>query len=266
MMLAKHKQYLAAWLDISAEQFEQADSSITLTATPKRCVVPDGLILIFPLYAFETQKTVHVSCVPEIEAELRNLLETADYSNAIQKMEDYFSHNKKKFAIFTPWYHKVFGLDEFNRQTDITQTFTLENKHYEQYRDFYLEIHPSFRQLNPENWLPQGFQEIVGKQADFFLFEKNAIVSGTHVNAIPYMADEIIEFGIETLKSHRRNGYAFSVCSAFIQYHLQRGLVPIWRCEFNNDASEKLAQKLGFQYLGNEFSLCTIPDTSSFIV
>ena len=255
MILAKHKQYLAAWLDISAEQFEQA-GSITLTATPKRCVVPDGLILRYPLYAFQTKNTVHVSCVPEIEAELRNLLETAVYSNAIQQIHDYFSHNKEKFDVFTPLQHKVFGIDEFNLQADITQTFMLESRHYEQYRDFYLGIRPFFSQLDHGNWLPQGFQEIMNKQADFFLYEKKAIVSGTEVSSIPYMADEVIELGVNTLKSHRRNGYAFSVCSAFIQHHLRRGIVAIWRCTFDNDASDKLARKLGFQHIGNEYSLC----------
>ena len=265
MTLAKHKQYLAAWLDISAEQFEKANG-ITLTVAPKRCVVPEGLLLKYPLYAFQTQNVVDVSCVPEIEVELRNLLETADYSNAIQKMQDYFDHNKEKFAVFTPSRLKVFGLDEFNLQADITRAFMLESKHYEQYRDFYLKIRPYSKELEPDKWLPQHFQEILSKQVDFFLFEKNTIVSGTDVSVVPYMADEVIELGVDTLRDHRRNGYAFSVCSAFIQYHLQRGLVPIWRCTFDNDVSDKLAYKLGFQYLGNEYSLCTLPGTNSFTI
>jgi len=55
-----------------------------------------------------------------------------------------------------------------------------------------------------------------------------------------------LELGIETLTEFRGHGLAEKVCSALIDYCLERNLEPIWACRLENTASYKLAKKLGF--------------------
>ncbi len=55
-----------------------------------------------------------------------------------------------------------------------------------------------------------------------------------------------LEIGIEASEGFRGKGYAFAVCSALIDYCLEHGLEPVWSCRRENDASYRLAQKLGF--------------------
>lgn len=56
-----------------------------------------------------------------------------------------------------------------------------------------------------------------------------------------------LEIGIETTESFRGKGYAFTVCSALIDYCLERQLEPVWSCRLENEGSYRLAQKLGFE-------------------
>ncbi|MDT3426213.1 RimJ/RimL family protein N-acetyltransferase [Paenibacillus forsythiae] len=56
-----------------------------------------------------------------------------------------------------------------------------------------------------------------------------------------------LEIGIETADAHRGQGYATSVCSALIDYCLDRNLEPVWACRLENKGSYNLAHKLGFR-------------------
>jgi RimJ/RimL family protein N-acetyltransferase len=55
------------------------------------------------------------------------------------------------------------------------------------------------------------------------------------------------------VEEHRRKGFATIACAAFIKHHLRQGLLPMWQCDFDNFASQSLAEKLGFHYLGNVY-------------
>ncbi|MHA6533449.1 GNAT family N-acetyltransferase [Paenibacillus sp. BAC0078] len=56
-----------------------------------------------------------------------------------------------------------------------------------------------------------------------------------------------LEIGIETAGAYRGKGYAFTVCSALIDYCLDHDLTPVWACRLENQGSYYLAQKLGFK-------------------
>ena len=56
-----------------------------------------------------------------------------------------------------------------------------------------------------------------------------------------------LELGIETLPEFRGLGLAEKVCSALIDYCLEKNLEPIWACRLENTGSYKLAQNLGFR-------------------
>ena len=73
----------------------------------------------------------------------------------------------------------------------------------------------------------------------------------------------VINFGVSTLKEHRKKGHAAAACAAFIEYHLKQGNTPIWRCDFTNMASRALAEKLGFLHIGNVITVTSIRDPLS---
>lgn len=62
-----------------------------------------------------------------------------------------------------------------------------------------------------------------------------------------YRTEEQLEIGIESAAAYRGQRFAFSACAALIDYCLEHGLEPVWGCRLENEASYKLAQKLGFQ-------------------
>ncbi len=65
-----------------------------------------------------------------------------------------------------------------------------------------------------------------------------------------FVHDEMLEIGIETMNEYRGLGYAEMVCSRLIDYCMEKNLTPVWSCRFENTASLKLAQKLGFEISG----------------
>jgi hypothetical protein len=54
------------------------------------------------------------------------------------------------------------------------------------------------------------------------------------------------EIGIETVPTHRGHGYAELVATAMVEHCIKHQLTPVWACRLSNDASYRLAQKVGF--------------------
>jgi len=62
-----------------------------------------------------------------------------------------------------------------------------------------------------------------------------------------FVHEDKLEIGIETVEKYRGSGFAKLTCCKLIDYCLERELIPVWSCRFENTASYKLAQKLGFE-------------------
>lgn len=60
---------------------------------------------------------------------------------------------------------------------------------------------------------------------------------------------EALELGIETVGRFRGRGHAVHACAALIERCLQAGLEPVWACRLGNQASYRLALRLGFEHL-----------------
>lgn len=56
-----------------------------------------------------------------------------------------------------------------------------------------------------------------------------------------------LELGIETHENFRGKNFAYEVCSALLDYCLEKGLEPVWACRKSNTGSYRLAKKLGFE-------------------
>jgi GNAT superfamily N-acetyltransferase len=78
----------------------------------------------------------------------------------------------------------------------------------------------------------------------FSLLDENRLASTAYS---AFILGYFLELGIETIEEFRGKGFAQYVCSALIDYCLDHGYEPVWSCKFENTASYKLAQKLGFE-------------------
>ena len=76
------------------------------------------------------------------------------------------------------------------------------------------------------------------------------LLHGGEIASTAYSAfvhEDKLEIGIETVEKYRGFGFAELTCCKLIDYCLERALIPVWSCRFENIASYKLAQKLGFE-------------------
>lgn len=86
--------------------------------------------------------------------------------------------------------------------------------------------------------------EFKSKGVSFGLYYDEKLAS---VSFASFVAPGKLELGIETRHEFRGHGFAEKVCTAMIDYCLQKDLEPIWACRLENTGSFKLAQKLGFE-------------------
>lgn len=89
---------------------------------------------------------------------------------------------------------------------------------------------------NADNFLKEGEGFCVVKSGDAAAWAFSAAVS----------SDEI-DIGIETNEHYRHQGLAVIAASMMIRYALNSGKKPVWACHYTNIASQKLAEKLGFE-------------------
>ena len=75
-----------------------------------------------------------------------------------------------------------------------------------------------------------------------FVDEKEEIAS---LCCSGFVAGNVHAIDIETVRSHRRKGYAEAVAQAFLAECVERQLQPHWDCMAENTASSRLAEKLG---------------------
>ena len=78
-----------------------------------------------------------------------------------------------------------------------------------------------------------------------FTLLHNGEIASTAYSA--FVHEDKLEIGIETVEKYRDSGFAELTCCKLIDYCLERELIPVWSCRFENTASYKLAQKLGFE-------------------
>jgi len=91
-------------------------------------------------------------------------------------------------------------------------------------------------------------EEFMANGAGYSLFYEESLAAMAFSSAVD---SNTLELGIETIEQFRGKSFAYKVCSALIDYCLERGLEPVWACKLTNIGSYKLAQKLGFEEVLN---------------
>lgn len=244
---AKYNTYFEAWLNISAKEVYQA-KGIIISSDKRRLRKPDSWLMFLPICAFETRDALIISCIPQWEAELRDITKNASISQAL-KIIKLFSNKK---ALHNDRF-KFYGINKLNGEIDSAKAQALKKTQYEEFAAYYRKVHPGVAQLvDPNDWMLSEFDDITKKKIHYCVFIENEIVSATGSENMPNAPKGLIQIGVDTLREHRRKGYASAACAAFIKDKTEQGKFPVWTCELNNLPSEMLAKKLGFQHLGNE--------------
>lgn len=104
-----------------------------------------------------------------------------------------------------------------------------------------------FEQM-PGSVIPHKFwdsaNDFMQKGKGFTLLHNGEIASTAYS---AFVHEDKLEVGIETVEKYRGLGFAELTCCKLIDYCLERELIPVWSCRFENTGSYKLAQKLGFE-------------------
>jgi len=103
------------------------------------------------------------------------------------------------------------------------------------FNDMHGSVVPKYFWNNEEDFMKNGLA--------FALFYKRELAS---MSFSSYWFDNEFELGIETKEKFRGKGFAKLVCTAIIDYCIEKNYEPIWSCRLENTASYLLAQKLGF--------------------
>lgn len=96
-------------------------------------------------------------------------------------------------------------------------------------------ITPYFSWDSSDKFLEQGKGYCVIKDGSPAAWAFSAAISG-----------EEIDIGVETLPEYRGHGLASASATAMINYIIAIGKRPVWACHSGNEASKRLALKLGF--------------------
>jgi len=67
-----------------------------------------------------------------------------------------------------------------------------------------------------------------------------------------YVSARRCGIGIETVPEYERRGVATATAARFVAEAVGRGLTPYWECRRENIGSIRVAEKLGFELLGEE--------------
>ena len=97
------------------------------------------------------------------------------------------------------------------------------------------------------------------KSADDFLLKGKGycVVNNEEVASWAFSAavsSQEIDIGIETNLKYQKQGLGMIVAKRMMQYAIEQGKKPVWACHYQNTASAKMAEKLGFVKTGE----CTI--------
>ena len=81
----------------------------------------------------------------------------------------------------------------------------------------------------------------------YFLFEGDELASWCVTS---FVGGGACDASLQTLEPFRRKGYATQVAAAFINGCLEVGLTPIWHTTPGNNASDRVAERMGFASIG----------------
>lgn len=128
----------------------------------------------------------------------------------------------------------------------------LQRTQYPDYRALFLSCHPG---CGSAGWLEDYFYDMVDSGFCCGVFAEGKLVSCTDLPDMPYLPDRFAEIGVNTHPQYRGRGYAAQACALSIRRILEAGKCPLYSAFSDNIASQRVAERTGFQKLGEVFAL-----------
>lgn len=202
--------------------------------------VPAGYGTPFDLYVFCRKEQIVISYGDKVEEQIDGIKnEISKDMPAVQVkqiLERFFEREAGHSVKYV-----------FTGSVDISEATALVEKDYSKYESFWRKCHP---QCKDTGWLKDYFDEMVQESMCIGIFAGDILVSCTDAPEMPYMKNEVQEIGINTLSEYRKRGYASAVCRKCLSEILSQGKVPQWSADIWNKASQKLAERVGFDRFG----------------
>jgi hypothetical protein len=239
------KQYYSNWLNINANEMDK--EGIVLIETNKRKVCPKGHPKNLELYAVANNSSLFISFSPDINSQMQishNISKSSTIDAGIAKLKEVFREklHHRKAHYFT----------ELPDGIDTSEVTCLKRENYPDYLKFFTRQNPN---ASPDGWLEEYFISISDNKRCYGIYKDNNLVCATGAPDIPFMEGIITEPSIDTLKEYRSRGYAQAVCAEYLKNATSRNEVPIWTCWHSNVASYRLAEKLGYKFFGDLYTI-----------
>ena len=99
-----------------------------------------------------------------------------------------------------------------------------------------------------------SLKEFVDKGLGICLFEGEELASWCLTS---FVGDGKCDVSLQSVEKFRRRGYATLATAAFVESCIEDGLTPVWHTTVGNAASDNIAQRMGFELIG-EFTMYSI--------
>lgn len=238
------RKYYAEWLDCDASDF---DGGVRYVCSSKRDVALYGHSYPMSLSIFDTGSAVVISY-------------SSKFREQINQMQRDCLTYKSFGSRFVEYLNSLFPEEEIERSIKFVfagqpshpgeGVVPLSRNDFNSFRDFRLS-------LGQSEWdgMREYFENISDMRYCIAKIIDEKPVSMTDAPGMAFMPDMAQEIGINTLPGYRRRGYAREVVSACILKILLDSKCPMWSCDADNLASEKLAYSVGFNKFSDEYHI-----------
>ena len=180
------------------------------------------------------------SIIPKLLNSLNCNMDIDNIKNILENVFHFKLKHKTKFV--------------YKNKMEIENTaIILTEEHLELFIYFFRENNPNCKDYT---WINEYFYKLVDKHYCHGIIVDGILVCATDAPDIPFMNTLVQEIGINTLKEHRRKGYAKIVCNSLIETLISKNICPIWSIGKENVGSNKLSKSVGFEEYCEVMEIC----------
>lgn len=239
-------RYYSKWIG-EEDILVKENRGLLFKYSTERDITQYGYSKPFDIYAFCTGNSTIVSYGSKVDQkQLAEIQRQYAYGSTIADI---------KKALATTFECSVSHTIKFcysNTDIQSKRARPLTLNEYGLYHDFFVANNPT---VTDTDWLKEYFEDMVKENLCCGILDRGVLVSCSDMPGMPYMQSLVQEIGINTLPSHRRKGYASDVCALMAHNSIQIGKCPQWSTTADNNASIRLAHKVGFVKYADLFTV-----------